>query len=157
MDAHTTDPPAGPGDARGSLTGKRRSRPVRAIFVTLGTVFVVIAAVGLVVPVLPTTPFVLLAAACYLRASPTLHEKLLRSRMFGATIAAWQDHRAIPPRAKAIAIAMVIVTFAISIIFVVEHLPIQLGLAVLGAILVAWLARRPSWSPPAPAAVAHPE
>ena len=157
VDERATDRPAGPGEAPDSLTGKRRSRPVRAIFVVLGTVFVAIAAVGLVVPVLPTTPFVLLAAACYLRASSTLHDRLLRSRTFGATIAAWQDHRAIPPRAKAIAIAMVIATFAISIIFVVEHLPIQLGLAVLGVILVAWLARRPSWSPAAPAAVVHPE
>jgi uncharacterized membrane protein YbaN (DUF454 family) len=125
----------------------RRARPVRAFFLVLGTIFLGIAAVGIVVPVLPTTPFVLLAAACYLRSSTRLHDRLLGSRAFGPTIVAWQEHRAIPPRAKAIAIVMVTLTFAISIVFVVEHLFLQAGLALLGAVLVAWLARRPSWVP----------
>jgi len=99
-----------------------------------------------VVPVLPTTPFVLLAAACYLRASTRLHDRLLRSRTFGPTIVAWQEHRAIPPRAKALAIVMVTATFAISVVFVFESFAVRAGLAAFGAILVIWLARRPSWS-----------
>jgi len=135
----------------------RRARPVRAFFLVLGTIFLGIAAVGIVVPVLPTTPFVLLAAACYLRSSTRLHDRLLGSRAFGPTIVAWQEHRAIPPRAKAIAIAMVVVTFAISIVFVVEHLFLQAGLALLGAVLVAWLARRPSWVPAVTTSGTHPQ
>jgi len=125
----------------------RRARPARALFLVLGTLCLGVAAVGVVVPVLPTTPFVLLAAACYLRSSATLYDRLLGSRAFGPTIVAWQEHRAIPPRAKAIAIAMVVVTFAISVVFVVDHLILQVGLAALGAVLVLWLARRPSWIP----------
>ena len=157
MDEHVTDRAAGTGEVTSPSAATRRPRPVRAVFLVLGTVFLAIAAVGIVVPVLPTTPFVLLAAACYLRASTTLHGRLLRSRTFGPTVAAWQEHRAIPPRAKAIAIVMVILTFAVSIVFVVEHLPLQLGLAVFGTILVVWLARRPSWSPPAATTMAGPE
>jgi len=128
-----------------------RSRPVRAVFLVLGTVFLFLAALGIVVPLLPTTPFVLLAAACYLRASTRLHDRLLRSRIFGPTIVAWQEHHAIPPRAKALAIVMVTATFAFSVVFVADSFAVRAGLASVGAILVAWLMRRPSWSPPAAA------
>ncbi|MFH1475514.1 MAG: YbaN family protein [Chloroflexota bacterium] len=124
------------------------ARPVRAVFFVLGTVFLGLAALGIVVPVLPTTPFVLLAAACYLRASTRVHDRLVRSRTFGPTIVAWQEHRAIPPRAKALAIVMVTVTFVVSVVFVVDSLEARAGLAGLGAILVVWLVRRPSWTPP---------
>ena len=126
----------------------RRSRPLRAVFLVLGTFFLGLAAIGVVIPVLPTTPFVLLAAACYLRASTTLHERLLRSRTFGPTIVAWQEQRAIPPRAKVIAIVMVAATFFVSVVFVADWFVLRAGLAVLGAVLIVWLARRPSWVPP---------
>ncbi len=122
--------------------------PVRAVFFALGTVFLGLAALGIVVPVLPTTPFVLLAAACYLRASTRAHDRLVQSRTFGPTIVAWQEHRAIPPRAKAVAIVMVTVTFVISIVYVVDSFALRAGLATVGVILVIWLARRPSWMPP---------
>jgi uncharacterized membrane protein YbaN (DUF454 family) len=122
----------------------RHTRPVRAIFVVLGTMFLGLGALGLVLPVLPTTPFVLLAAACYLRASERLHRRLVTSRTFGPTIVAWQDHGAIPPRAKAIAIALIILTFGFSILFAVEPPIMRAGLAALGIVLVIWLARRPS-------------
>ena len=130
----------------------QRARPVRALLLVLGTVFLGIAALGIVVPVLPTTPFVLLAAACYLRASERLHDRLVRSRTFGPTIVAWEEAGAIPPRAKAIAIVMVILSFGLSITFVVEPPLMRVGLVTLGTVLVVWLARRPSWSPPAGAA-----
>jgi uncharacterized membrane protein YbaN (DUF454 family) len=157
MDEQVTDRAAGTGEVASLPAATPRARPVRVMFVVLGTVFLAIAAVGIVVPVLPTTPFVLLAAACYLRASARLHERLVRSRTFGPTIVAWQEHRAIPPRAKAIAIVMITGTFVVSIVFVVEHLVLQLGLAALGVTLVVWLARRPSWSSAATTTVAPPE
>lgn len=123
---------------------RRPARPVRAVFIVLGTVFLGLGAVGLVIPILPTTPFILLAAACYLRASERLHQWLVRSPTFGPTILAWQDHGAIPPRAKVIAIAMVMLTFGFSILFVIEPPVVRAGLAALGVVLVIWLARRPS-------------
>lgn len=125
-----------------------RSRPARAVFLVLGTVFLALAALGIVVPVLPTTPFVLLAAACYLRASTRLHQRLIQSRLFGSTIVAWQEHGAIPTRAKVLAIVMVTATFAVSVVFVADSLAVRAGLAIAGVILIAWLASRPSWAPP---------
>jgi hypothetical protein len=127
---------------------------VRALLIALGTVFLGLGALGLVVPVLPTTPFVLLAAACYLRASSRLHRRLVESRTFGPTIVAWQERRAIPPRAKAIAITLIILTFGLSVLFVVEPPLMRAGLTALGVVLVVWLASRPSWAPPGDAAAA---
>ena len=131
--------------------GTRHARPVRAIFVVLGTVFLGLGALGLVLPVLPTTPFVLLAAACYLRASERLHRRLVTSRTFGPTVVAWQEHGAIPPRAKASASVLIALTVGLSVLFVVEPPLMRAGLVALGIILVVWLARRPS--PPAGAPV----
>lgn len=122
---------------------------MRAVFLVLGSAFLFLAALGIVVPVLPTTPFVLLAAACYLRASTRLHDRLLRSRIFGPTIAAWHEHGAIPRRAKALAVVMVTVTFTISVVFVADPLIVRVALASIGVILVAWLWSRPSWTPSA--------
>jgi len=130
---------------------RRHARPVRAVFLVLGTVFLGLGALGLVLPVLPTTPFVLLAAACYLRASERLHRRLVTSRTFGPTIVAWQEHGAIPPRAKVIASALIALTFGFAILFAVEPPLIRAALAAFGIVLVVWLARRPS--PPAGAPV----
>lgn len=123
---------------------RRPPRPVRAALLVLGTVFLGLGALGLVLPVLPTTPFVLLAAACYLRASERLHRRLVASPTFGPTIVAWQEHGAIPPKAKAIAIAMIVLTFAMSVLFVVEPPLMRAGLVALGVVLIAWLVRRPA-------------
>jgi hypothetical protein len=117
---------------------------VRAFFIVLGTVFLGLGALGLILPVLPTTPFVLLAAACYLRASERLYRWLVTSRAFGPTILAWQEYGAIPPRAKAIAIVLIALTFGLSVLFVVEPPLIRAALVTLGIALVIWLARRPS-------------
>lgn len=141
---------AAPPPATSSSNARRYARPVRAFFIVLGTVFLGLGALGLVLPVLPTTPFVLLAAACYLRASERLHRWLVTSRTFGPTILAWQDHGAIPTRAKAIAIVLIALTFALSVLFFVEPLLLRAALVVLGIVLVVWLARRPS--PPQAAA-----
>lgn len=127
-----------------TAAARRHARPVRAVFIVLGTVFLGLGAIGLVLPVLPTTPFVLLAAACYLRASERLHHRLITSRTFGPTIVAWQEHGAIPPRAKAIAIALIALTFGLSVLFVVEPPLMRAGLVALGIVLSVWLLRRPS-------------
>ena len=136
--------PVTPSPVPETAQAHRHARPVRAVFIVLGTVFLGLGAIGLVLPVLPTTPFVLLAAACYLRASERLHRRLVTSKRFGPTIVAWQDHGAIPPRAKAIAIALITLTFGLSVLFVVEPPLMRAGLVVLGIVLVVWLARRPS-------------
>lgn len=69
-----------------------------------------LAVIGIFVPLLPTTDFLLLAAACYARASRRFHRWLLSSRLFGPILRDWQERRQIAPRSRAIAIGLVVVT-----------------------------------------------
>lgn len=123
---------------------EHRSPVVRVAFAVLGTIFVGIGIVGIVVPVLPTTPFLLLAAACYVRASGRFYNWLLNSPAFGPLILEWRRHHSIPWKTKLVAIATMAVTLSVSIIFFVENGYVQLGLAAMGVVLAIWLYRIPS-------------
>lgn len=80
----------------------------RLFLKTIGLVFVALAALGVVLPVLPTTPFLLVAAACFAKSSPWLHEKLLANKVFGVLIRDWQQYRSIPKRGKVIALVTMV-------------------------------------------------
>jgi uncharacterized membrane protein YbaN (DUF454 family) len=73
---------------------------IKLLFNIVGTVAVVLAIIGIFVPLLPTTPFLLLASACYLRGSDRLHQWLLGNRVFGPYLINIQSGRGIPLRAK---------------------------------------------------------
>jgi len=124
---------------------RRHSSPaVRLFFLALGTVFVALAVAGMFLPVLPTTPFILLSAGCYARASPRFYNWLMNHRVFGPTVREWRLHRAIPYRTKIWAIALMSLTLAASIVFFVKPLWLKGALALLGVALAVWLYRVPS-------------
>lgn len=90
----------------------------RVLLIILGWICVVLATLGVVLPLLPTTPFLLLAAWCFARSSPRFHHWLLHRSWFGSYLRHWQQHRALPKGAKPKAVALILVTFAVSIYFV---------------------------------------
>jgi uncharacterized membrane protein YbaN (DUF454 family) len=120
------------------------SRAVRAAFVAAGVVFVGVGILGAFLPVLPTTPFMLLGAACFARASTRFYNWLLNTRAFGPTIREWRRHRSIPYRTKWTAIGLMAVTLTASIVLAVEDGRIQAALAAFGVLLAVWMARIPS-------------
>ncbi|CNG88005.1 Inner membrane protein ybaN [Yersinia kristensenii] len=87
----------------------------RWLLIALGWLAVVLATLGVVLPFLPTTPFLLLAAWCFARSSPRFHHWLLHRSWFGGYIRTWQQHRALPPGVKWKAISVTILTFAVSL------------------------------------------
>lgn len=87
----------------------------RHLWTGLGWLFVALGAAGVVLPLLPTTPFVLLAAWCFAKSSPRLHAWLLGHRLFGPLIVNWQRHGAIPRRAKWVAIGSMAAVFGLSL------------------------------------------
>ena len=118
----------------------------RWCLLALGVVFTALGAVGAFLPVLPTTPFLLLAAACFVRSSPAFHRRLLENRVFGPYLAQWQRDHTVPREAKRKAYGLVIATFALSIALV-EGTRLRLALAGIGAALIAFLAWLPTTAP----------
>jgi uncharacterized membrane protein YbaN (DUF454 family) len=125
------------------------SRAVRVALVLAGTGFVGLGILGAFLPILPTTPFMLLAAACYARASTRFYNGLLNNRAFGPTIREWRRYRSIPYRTKWTAIGLMAVTLTASIVFAVEDPWLQAALAAFGVLLAVWMARIPSRDRPA--------
>ena len=119
------------------------SPAVRLLFVALGTLFVLLGIAGAFLPVLPTTPFMLLAAGCYARASVRFYNWLLNNPAFGP-ILEWRRHRSIPWRVKLTASALMAATMSISIVFFVPWPELQAALALLGLLLATYMYRIPS-------------
>ncbi|EPN8461219.1 hypothetical protein AUQ44_04370 [Vibrio cidicii] len=72
---------------------------------------------GIVLPLLPTTPFILLASACFLRSSPRFHYWLHSHKTFGPILTNWQQHRAVTPQVKKRGALFILISFAFSIWF----------------------------------------
>ncbi len=87
----------------------------RYLLIAAGTISLAIGIVGIFTPVLPTTPFLLLAAACYLRSSQRFHRWLMNNRVFGSYIRNYTEGRGIPLKVKLFTIALLWVTIGISI------------------------------------------
>ncbi len=79
---------------------------VRLIWLALGALSLAFGAVGVVLPILPTTPFVILAAFAFAKSSPLMSTRLRHSRIFGPIIADWQTNGTIAPRYKGLALTM---------------------------------------------------
>lgn len=123
---------------------------LRGLFWIAGSLALLLGLAGLFLPVLPTTPFILLAAACYARASRRLHDRLLAHPAFGPVIREWQAHRSLPYRTKRIAIALMSVSITVSIIVVRQHPWLPWLLAMIGVAAGGWLWRIPSRDAPPP-------
>jgi uncharacterized membrane protein YbaN (DUF454 family) len=108
MDVSPVDPATHPIDPH-------RSRWIRNLYFAAGIVALIAAALGVVLPVLPTTPFVLLAAACFCRSSPRLYNALLSHRIAGPMIADWRLHGAMQRRTKRWAAFTMVLSFGVSI------------------------------------------
>jgi uncharacterized membrane protein YbaN (DUF454 family) len=94
------------------------TRGGRAVFLVLGHLCVALGVIGVFLPVMPTTVFLLGAAACYARASAAFYNRLLNNRVFGPIIADWRHYRAMTWKAKAYAIGFVWVGIGISVVLV---------------------------------------
>jgi uncharacterized protein len=125
-----------------SLIRLHDSPVVRYLYLAAGFAALILAVAGVVLPILPTTPFVLLAAACFARSSKHFHDRLLANRVAGPIIREWVEHRSIPRRVKRWVYFLLAISFGSSILMMpsVWH---QVMLAMLGIILVAFIWRIP--------------
>lgn len=110
---------------------------MKYLFIVLGSLCVGLGILGIFLPLLPTTPFLLLAAALYVRSSSRLYHWLLYQPYLGPYIRNFRQYRAIPLRVKVISVTLVWVTILYSVCRVVESNSIRLFLLLL-AISITW-------------------
>lgn len=122
----------------------------RIFWIGLGCTCVAVGGIGVILPGLPTTPFLILAAASFVRSSRTLYDRLMAHRIFGPLLRDYREHGTIPRRAKWLALGMmtVFVTFAL-----IWGIPAQLAWAKVAVVVVAlvgyWYVGRLPTQPPA--------
>lgn len=112
---------------------KESSNPIiRILWVVLGSFFVVIGGIGVVVPGLPTTLFLILAAACYIRSSQRLYDWLINNKTFGPYLRDYREGKGIPKRAKVLAVSMIIVFVSYAVFFGIESQNLKIAAGILG-------------------------
>ncbi len=117
------------------------TRAARLTWLVVGLVALALGAIGIAVPLLPTTPLILLAAFCFARSSNRLHEWLVTHDIFGPLIENWRRYGAISRRAKIISVVSMAAVLAISLALAVPTGVIIVQLVVLGAAALFILTR----------------
>ena len=117
------------------------SRAARIGWLLIGLVALALGAIGIALPLLPTTPFVLLAAFAFAQSSAKLHQWLLDHNVFGPLIDNWHRYGAISRRAKIISVISMIAVLVISLAMAAPAVVIWLQVLVLGAAALFILTR----------------
>ena len=108
-----------------------------------GGLSLILGVIGIIVPLLPTTPFILLSAACFAKSSPKFHQWLLNHAWFGPLINNYQNGQGIPQKLKIRIIIFIWITLSISML-VIGHLWICLMMTALGLGLTVYLWKMPA-------------
>lgn len=123
------------------------NRVVRALFVALGTVSLGLGLVGIFLPILPTTPFLLLAAFFYARSSERLLRWLLTNRWFGSYIRNYREGRGLPLREKVVTIVLLWAAIGFSTVYVVSVWWVRLVLLLIAGGVTIHLIRLKTFRP----------
>tara|TARA_R110001599_G_scaffold64023_5_gene179755 strand:+ start:68950 stop:69363 length:414 start_codon:yes stop_codon:yes gene_type:complete len=123
---------------------KPRSRLVKMLYGFAGGLALALGVIGIFLPGLPTTPFILLAAACFAKASPRVHQWMLQHRLLGPILRNWDEHRSLTRRTKYVAIISMLLMMGVSIWTFSGQAWIQLILLTLGAIGAVVVLRIPT-------------
>lgn len=109
----------------------------RIIYIVLGSLFLILGAIGVFVPVLPTTPFWLLTCWFYLRSSESLYNRAMSNRYFGSYIRNYMVDKAIPLRSKIISVSVMWLSAILTSLFLIEYVWVKI-LLILVSIAVTW-------------------
>lgn len=119
------------------------ARVGRIVWLVIGLAALAAASLGVVLPLVPTTPFVLLAAFAFMKSSRRLHDWLLEHRVFGTLIADWRRYGAISRKAKAVSVLSLVAVFALSVVLQAPTTVLVAQVIVLTA-CAAFIVSRPS-------------
>ena len=117
-----------------------RSKIQSLVWVGIGTISLVTGIVGIFLPLLPTTPFLLLTAFCYARGSPHLHARLLAHPRFGKPILDWEKGRVIRIQVKWLVTLMMVVSMSFPIYWVAAiPLAVRIGIGLIGGAVLIFI------------------
>lgn len=116
-------------------------RIVRPLLIGIGVLSVALAVIGIFLPLLPTTPFLLLAVVCFSKSSDRLHQWLLNNRWFGRYIRDYREGRGVPARAKVIALIMLWGSIGYTVCYCVPLLAARILLLVIALAVSVYLLR----------------
>ncbi len=129
-----------------SVDGSLSLRMKKGFYVVLGTLALALGFIGIFLPVIPTTPLVLLAAACYMRGSERLHGWLLESKWFGETIRTYQSGQGLRKATKVRAIGLMWIVITISAVFYVDSLPVRVVMFGTAILVTRYLLGLPTYT-----------
>ncbi|WP_339229958.1 YbaN family protein [Oceanobacillus sp. FSL K6-2867] len=109
-------------------------KSIKKIFLIIaGSVSLVLGVLGIVMPLLPTTPFLLLSAACYVRSSDKLYQWLITNKYFGSYILNYRQGKGIPLKAKVISVTILWISMLYTIAFVIPLVMVKILLFLIGS------------------------
>ena len=107
---------------------------VRFLWVGLGCLFVGLGAIGAVVPGMPTTVFLVLAAACFIRSSQRLYDWLISNKTFGPYLKDYREGKGIPLRAKVLALSLIAIFVSFAVFYAIQATQIKILVGLVGLI-----------------------
>jgi uncharacterized membrane protein YbaN (DUF454 family) len=115
-------------------------KALNALWVGIGSMSLALGFIGIFLPVMPTTPFVLLAAFCFARGSPRLHDWLVNHPKFGPPIRDWENGHVIRTRTKIIATVTMVVSMSFPL-FIIQAVPMaaRIAMAIIGAAVLVFI------------------
>lgn len=104
------------------------SRTRKVIYIIVGTISLILGAIGIFLPLLPTTPFWLLTCWCYIHGSKKLYDRVMRNRIFGGYIRDYVEHKAISRNTKISALSVMWLSTILTSVFIIEQVWVKLVL-----------------------------
>ena len=98
----------------------------RYFLIIAGTIFLGIGIIGIFLPILPTTPFLLLAAACYVRSSKRFYDWIVNNKWIGTYIKNYREGRGVPLKVKVFTISLLWITILASVFFIISNFLIEI-------------------------------
>ncbi|MFC1507239.1 YbaN family protein [Thermoproteota archaeon] len=117
---------------------------VKWLWIIAGSISLALGIIGIFLPLLPTTPFLLLTAACYARGSERLHNWLLNNKLFGKYIRNYREGKGIPARSKVLALTLLWLTIGFSIFYVIPILIVQIILLAIATLVSIYIISLPT-------------
>lgn len=106
------------------------------LMIVLGWLFVVLGAIGAILPIMPTTIFLIIALGIFSKSSPRFHQMLLNNKWFGHELRQWEETKSISRQSKIKATVMIVLTFGVSLLILSGRMGLQWMLIAIAAVLL---------------------